>query len=82
MKLKEIVLTWDAGGDVVVARRTMNDPLLGRWVYYSGYSDSDGLLVLLSDFVALTVRDHCDPFKVYKAMAEIDEFISYMAVDV
>lgn len=33
-------------------------------------------------FVALTVRDHCDPFKVYKAMAEIDEFISYMAVDV
>lgn len=57
-------------------------PLLGRWAYYSGYSDSDGLLVLLSDFVALTVRDHCDPFKVYKAMAEIDEFISHMAIDV
>lgn len=82
MKLRDIVLTWDVGGDVSVNPRNLNMPLLGRWAYYSGYADGDGLLMLMLDFVALTVRDRCDPVRVYNAMRSIDEFRDSMAVDV
>ncbi len=82
MKLKDIVLTWDVGGEVNVCQRSLNMPLLGRWAYYSGYPDHDAFIVLLSDFVALTVRDKCDALRVYNAMQVIDEFSDYMAVDV
>ena len=83
MKIKDVVVTWDVGGDVQVFRRSLNMPLLERWSYYSGYnSDLDALIVLFADFVAITVRDGCSPFVAHKAFMLIDEYSACMAIDV
>lgn len=81
MKLKDIVLTWDVGGDVQVFQKSLNMPLLGRWAYYTDYNDK-ALIVLMSDFVAITVRDGCNPLVAHNALMAIDEYSACMAVDV
>lgn len=82
MKLKDIVLTWDVRGDVNVFQRSLNMPLLGRWAYYSGYKSDEGLIVLMADFVAITVRDGCNPVTAHRAMMQIDEYRNCVAIDV
>jgi len=81
MKIKDVVVTWDVGGDVQVFQKSLNMPLLGRWAYYTNYND-ESLTVLMSDFVAITVRDGCSPLVAHKAFMLIDEYSACMAIDV
>jgi hypothetical protein len=81
MKIKDVVVTWDVGGDVQVFQKSLNMPLLGRWAYYTDYND-ESLTVLMSDFVAITVRDGCSPLVAHKAFMLIDEYSDCMAIDV
>jgi hypothetical protein len=83
--LKDAVLTWDDGGSVRVNRKSDNDILLGKWLYWpspkDGETANDWLIVALVDAISCMARDGCNPREVHAQMLKIKEYADVSPLD-